>query len=259
MKKELVRYYNDMNTMKYVNFTQTDFDFFMAICSQVKNQNDKLVVLDYEYLMELTKWNKEKGLRRFNEQLISMSRKAASLSVVRRDGSGFQLFTLFAKFVGDTENKKLYVQVNTEFTYFLNNLQRNFTSFELEEYVGLNGKYPKMLYSQIKQRYNLRGKFWKIGVSELRELFVIPKSVETKKIYHLIIKPALDAVKTCRGMENLHLDILKDCKPGSPVKAYLFTWGDSSKVSDCLDNSNEGENPEDFFVIPECAYEIPFS
>ena len=77
MKKEVVKYDNDMNTVQFVNFTQVDFDLFMAICSQVKNKEAQQVVLSFDYLMSLIKWNKTIGINRFLDKLLNLRKKYA--------------------------------------------------------------------------------------------------------------------------------------------------------------------------------------
>ncbi len=238
-----VKYHNDMNYIRYVKFTQTDFDFFMAICSQVRNKGEREVEISYDDLMDLVQWDRSKGIRKFTRQLEGMSEKLLGLSITNRHYDGFDMVSVFTRFNASEQTKKLTVKVNQDSLYFLNDLRKNFTSIELKEYVELNGKYAKQIYSQIKQRYNLKDHFWQINISDLQKLLVVPETYPPKKLNSKIVFPAVETIRECKGLESLQLTIVKGRERGGPVEAYRFDWG-TGKEGETFDDT---ELPE---VIP---------
>ena len=107
-----VKYHNDMNYIRYVKFTQTDFDFFMAICSQVRNKGEREVEISYDDLMDLVQWDRSKGIRKFTRQLEGMSEKLLGLSITNRHYDGFDMVSVFTRFNASEQTKKLTVKVN---------------------------------------------------------------------------------------------------------------------------------------------------
>ena len=223
-KNEIVKYNNDMNTVRFINFKQIDFDLFMAVCSQMKNKADNVVVLQFDYIMDLIKWDRSTSLKRFELQLKGLSSKLGRLNIVQQDNDGFKQFNIFPTFEVSRTKRTLTVRVNPDLMYFLNNLRSNFTSMDLMEYVDLSGKYTKQIYAQLKQRYHLRDHFWQIDSDKFRELLVIPDSYETKTITQKILNPAVEALRHCKGFEDLTLEVIRDKAPGAPVKSYRFQW-----------------------------------
>lgn len=231
MGKEIVKYNNDMNALQFRNFTQTDFDFLMAICQQMNGLGTKEVELNYETIMDAISWqDAHQTIGEFHEQLDQLCSKLATIKGHFKDSKRFVIFSLFTRFDGSLETRTLKVKVNPDFAYILNNLGRDFTKIELKEFVGLDSKYAKTLYMQIRQRYKLKGHFWQPSLDEIRTLLDVPKKYTPKLITRDIINPATEIIKGCKGLAELQVEVLHARRRGNPVIGYRFTWTASDQI-----------------------------
>ena len=129
-------------------------------------------------------------------------------------------FNLFSTFRIIKSRKVLKVGVNEDFTWLLNNIAKEFTSFELQEYVSLDGIYAKALYRLLKQ-WKTQGKTPKYGVTELKELLSTP-DYAPKDVMKEVINPAVEEIKSSGAFENLWCEVVYARKRGKPVDGYIF-------------------------------------
>lgn len=239
MRKLEVRYNNDMNTVQFKNFTQIDYDLMLCVCFQMNGLGTKEVELNYETIMDLMHWDESNGIKEFQEEIFKISNKLADVKWVFKNEKRFKIFHLFETFEGDADKRTLKVRVNKDFAYILNDLQRDFTKIELKEYIQLNSKYAKTMYMQIKQRYRLNGHFWQPAIEEFKTVMDIPEKLKNKYIMDDIIKPTIEILKTCKGLSDLEVEVLKARRKGSPVMGYRFTWTPNGQIKGQMD-ADEG-------------------
>ncbi len=231
MANEVVKYDNFMNSLSFIGFETNDFNFLMAICARMRDLGEDEQTFNYDYLMELINWDKTQNIDLFHKELKRMNGKLLSINgTVDINPDEFVSFNLFQTFSASKRTRLLTVRVNKDFKFILNNITNNFTRLELKEYVSLDGRYPKQLYAQIKQRYKQRGHFWQPTVDELRQALSIPNTYTTKRIYTLILEPAVRTLKSCKGLGELELEVIKERRRGNPVKGYRFTWKASGQI-----------------------------
>ncbi len=230
MRKLEVKYNNDMNTLRFKEFTQTDYDLFLCVCYQMNGLGTREVEINYETLMDLMKWDEAKGIKLFQEEIFRVSDKLASIKGVFKNEKRFRIFNLFQSFDGDIERRTLRVQVSKDFMYILNDLQRDFTKIELKEYIQLDSKYAKTMYMQIRQRYKLNGHFWQPTIEEFKTVMDIPEKLKNKYIMDDIIKPTMEILRTCKGLKELECEPIKARRKGSPVMGYRFTWTPNGQI-----------------------------
>ena len=101
-------------------------------------------------------------------------------------------FNLFSTFTIVKSRKVLKIRVNPDVAWLLNNIAKEFTSFELQEYVALDGIYAKSLYRILKQ-WKMHGCTKKYSVSEFKELLSTP-DYEPKILMRDVIKPAVEEI-----------------------------------------------------------------
>lgn len=220
---EVVRYNNHINELSFKGFDEKDLDVFMAICSRMKNLGESKQVFDYDYLMDLTDFDKHQGIQAFHKSLQKMNRKLMqiNLTIVLKEGVEKDT-VLFPTFTRDLNKRTLTVQVDKDCLKLLNNLGRNFTRFELAEYVKLDGRYSKLIYQHLKQ-YRTSG-WWQVSLEELRQELAIPKSMPSMNITSKIIKPSVEVIKTSTGFKDLEVEVLRSNRRGRAVVGYEFRW-----------------------------------
>ena len=135
------------------------------------------------------------------KNIINVNRKLLALNFTFINGNVIEQFTLFNKFKVDGDTQILYVSVNEEFFFLLNQLTSNFTRFELKEFVTLKSSYAKEFYRRMKQ-FRSTG-FWKCNIEEFRNLLDIPEKYRIVDIDKYVLKPV---VKELGEKYNLQIE-----------------------------------------------------
>lgn len=220
---EVVKYNNQMNELSFKGFTEKDLDVFMAICSRMRDLGETKQVFDYDYLMDLINFDRSQNIKVFHQSLQKMNRKLMQINLTIALREGVEKDTvLFPEFVRDLNKRTLTVRVDKDCLNLLNNLGKNFTRFELAEYVKLDGRYAKLLYQHLKQ-YRKSG-WWQVSIDELRKELAIPQSIPARNITNKIIDPSIEVIKTSTGFKDLEVEVLRSNRRGRPVVGYEFRW-----------------------------------
>jgi plasmid replication initiation protein len=226
---EIVKYDNILNRISFTNFDENDFNLFMVLCSQMRDLGEEKPKFNYDYLMDLMNWDKTQRIDVFHEEIKKMADKlrviGASVDISDDEWVSFDLFPTLR---GNKKKRTLTVQINPEFKYILNDISKNFTRFELSEYVSLNGRYSKQLYQHLKQ-FRKTG-WWQVSIEDIRRELSIPDSMETRKIVNKVINPSVEVIKTCKGFGDLEVEVLRSSRRGRAVEGYKFTWTADKQV-----------------------------
>lgn len=226
---EIVKYDNILNHVSFRNFTENDFNLFMCLCARLRDLGDEKQVYDYAYLMDMIGWDKRQRIELFHDEIRRMTEKLRQIGgVIDVSPDEFVTFNLFETFRGNKQKRCLTVSVNPEFKYVLNDLTKNFTRFELREYVNLNGRYSKLLYQHLKQ-YRKTG-WWQVPLEELRHELSIPDSMPTMNIMSKVISPSMEIIRTCKGFGDLQVSVLRSSRRGRKVEGYKFSWTAEKQV-----------------------------
>ena len=220
---EVVKYDNILNHLSFRNFTENDFNLFMCLCARLRDLGDMEQVYDYDYLMDMIGWDKTQRIDVFHDEIKRMTDKIRQIGgVIDISPDEFVCFNLFDTFRGNKQKRHLTVSVNPKFKYVLNDLTKNFTRFELSEYVSLNGRYSKLLYQHLKQ-YRKTG-WWQVSLEDIRHELSIPDTYLNKHIMDKVIKPSIEVIKTCKGFADLKFEVIQSPRRGRAVEGYQFTW-----------------------------------
>ncbi|MCF0163592.1 MAG: replication initiation protein [Fusobacterium necrophorum] len=185
---EIVKYHNDLSnqiTIKTLN--ANELNFFMAICSKMKNQETNEVIFDFSQLKELVKWTSNDN-KDFVKSLANTNKKLIALNFQFEDERQLVQFVLFPTFRIDKDNKTLTVKVNEEFKFLLNNLSSNFTRFELENFTTLQSKYSKYLYKEL-MKFKSTG-YLIMTIEDFRNKLDIPVKYRMSEIDKKVLTPA---------------------------------------------------------------------
>lgn len=219
-ENNIVKYHNDLNSITFYKFGQIDFDLFMSICSHMADKGTAEIRISFDELRKISGFNSHWSEEKFISCLDSMNGKQL-LSQGRIETEKYiDRFNIFRKMRIDKEQRFLYVQADEDYLYILNELKRNFTRFELQEFVGLDSKYSKTLYRLLKQ-FRTTG-LYRVSLEEFKRLLSIPKSYSNKYISDKIIKPSISSLSKSFG--NLSFKVLYEAKRGRPVRGYEFTF-----------------------------------
>lgn len=221
MSKEILKYSNKLNSIPLKNFEKVDLNFFYAICAKVREKGSELVEIPLDEIKVMTEY-KPTSVERFKSDLVRMNEKLRSCHGIYETDDEIVQFNLFSTFTIVKSRKVLKIRVNPDVAWLLNNIAKEFTSFELQEYVSLDGIYAKALYRLLKQ-WKTHGCTKKYGVSELKELLSIP-DYETRRFLDKVINPAIEEINKSGAFKNLRCEVIKAKKRGRPVEGYIFRF-----------------------------------
>ncbi len=219
MANEVVQYNNDFNQIGLRNFNSTELDILMAIFARMKNKELEILEFDFDYLKKLTKW-KDNTASSFHKALENVYDKLISIRFKIGNKRKFTKFVLFTKYTIDIEKQIIQIGLNTEFRWVLNEIAKNFTKFELEEFVDFKSSYTKEFFRRIKQ-FNT-GK-WDVSLEDFKHQLNIPETYNINDIDKRIIKPILKELE-----KKYYLKVEKKYKKngkGRPsVVGFIFKY-----------------------------------
>lgn len=216
---ELVKYHNYLNALQFKGFTATDYNLLMFLCAEMRDQEENKMVFSFSEIREVIQARKC-SVDEFVKILESMNDKLIKVNAKIREGNKIIAFVLFPTYEIDPDTRTLTVGVNEQFRFILNELTKNFTQFELQEFVELNSKYSKVLYRLLKQ-YRSVGEYH-VKVDELRKLLGSPESYTNKQLMQFVIMPAVKELQ--KDFLLLNCETTRARIKGRPVTAYHFSF-----------------------------------
>lgn len=222
---EVVKYDSYMNSLKFTGFTTTDFDFLMLLCSKMRDKNVTELTIPFEDLRQKTGYTRT-SIQKFRTDLERMNEKLMRVTCKLKTETRTLMFVLFPTFDINLENQTLTVCVNEKFKFILNELVKNFTRFDLNEFIRLDSKYSKSLYRLLKQ-FKSTGKL-EIRLDEFRRKMDIPSTYTNRDVMSKVINPSLKELQDY--FSNLQCTVQYARKRGRPVTGYLFTFQPEERV-----------------------------
>ena len=244
-----VLYKNQINDIAFKKFKEADYNLFFAIVSRavdnIQRGNNQEITLDYSTIKKLAGFTKHITNKDFWVKCLKpMVDKLLDCHCSFENDSEAHIFTIFTTFKADHKAAKLTVKVNEDFYYLLSDFDMSkggFTKLELKRFVGLESKYTKTLYRNLR-RFKATGKY-KIKADDLREIYDIPKTYKHSDIMKRVINPSIKELS--KDFKNLKCDTHNAPKQGAPVDMYIFTFVPVPKTK------KETEGQSDLFQAAE--------
>ena len=192
---EIVKYDNYMNSLKFTGF-----------------------IIPFDELRQKAAYTRT-SIQQFRTDLERMNEKLMRVTCKLKTETKTIMFVLFPTFEIDVEQQTLTVAVNEHFRFILNELVKNFTRFDLNEFVKLDSKYSKTLYRLLKQ-FKTTGKY-ETRLDDFRKRMDCP-AYSTKYMMDKIIKPSLEELQ--HYFTDLKCTVQYAHKRGRPVEGYVFTF-----------------------------------
>lgn len=176
---EIVVYRNDFNTVNLGDFTKNELNFLMAVLVKMYGKESNTVIFTFEELRKLSNWRR-KDKKEFINGLDSTNDKLMLKKIRMINESKKKKFILFPMFEIDEKEETLTVEISSHFINLLNNLKKDFTEFELENFTHLKSKYSQLIYKQLMQFKSTGNRIFKL--KDFVEVISIPDSYCEKKI-----------------------------------------------------------------------------
>lgn len=223
MKNEVVKYHNDLNTVPMRNWSSEEMNFFFSILSKMRDKGTETVEFTGDELKELaeyTDWN----LPRFIKTMDKLGEHIASIRYKERTSNSFKIMNLFSLFQvdwnDDMSDLKVNVAVTENYSYIVNKLQVEFTSYELAEFTQIRSTYAKAMYRLLKQWRTVGKKYF--SIDEFKQLLDMPIYYTPSEIDKNVLKHINKELPTY--FKNLNVKKVKSNKRGTPVIGYEFTF-----------------------------------
>ena len=202
MANEVVIYNNDLNTIVFRNFTDIELRLFFAVCSKLRDKGSQEVTFTFDQLKELTKEKRHFTAKEYSDVMQSMYHKLIHLSYMYDDGHDIAgEFHIFEGYERSLQQQTFTISVSERYLYLFNELTANFTRFELQDMMSLQGKYAKHLFRLLKQ-WRTVGHF-SILIKDLRVLLDVPETYETKSITDRVLNPSVNKLRKLHSFRNL--------------------------------------------------------
>lgn len=232
----IVKYNNQFNQVALRNFSSQELDLLISISSKVREKGTEIIEFSFFELKKYINLKSKHSNVEFMKNIINVNRKLLALNFTFINGNVIEQFTLFNKFKVDGDTQILYVSVNEEFFFLLNQLTSNFTRFELKEFVTLKSSYAKEFYRRMKQ-FRSTG-FWKCNIEEFRNLLDIPEKYRIVDIDKYVLKPV---VKELGEKYNLQIEKKYGFNGGrgrSRVIGFEFRFNTEKKIKENISSNN---------------------
>lgn len=227
LMNKVVKYDNYMNSLSFKKFKSVELDLLMTLCNRLRDKGVNSVTFPFSELKNLSGDTKHSN-KEFIDSLKNMNRKLMEITCeVEFDGK-IIMFVLFPTFEIDIRKETLTICVNERFKFILNELTKNFTRFDLKDFVSLGSKYSKNLFKILKQ-FRTTG-IYETNINDFRDRMGCPESYSNKYVMDLIIKPSLNELKNY--FQNLECETKYARKRGKPVTGYIFTFAPENRSSD---------------------------
>ena len=226
---EIVKYHKDFEKkLVFRNFTASELNFLMAICTKVRDKKENEVIFTFEELKKISKWVKTDN-KSFIKSLQSTNKKLMSLVFEmpneEAEAGGVTQFVLFPTFDIFPTTKILKVAVNTKFAYLLNNLSNNFNQYELEEFASLKSVYSKLLYKELMLFKDTGYRIFKI--EDFRRKLDIPEKYRMSNINQKVLTPIKEDLEHI--FSNFEIVKIKNGREIVQIR-FNFTYGNIKPV-----------------------------
>ena len=222
-KTDIVKYNNVLNKLNMGKLEEKELELFFALCLELKNKETDEVFINITDFKN--KYNMGRSNQRFEKYMEIVLEKFLETKMVIKTAKTLELGNFFRKFKLEFETNTLYVQLDNDYKFILNNLVEMYTQFSFKQYQELKSKYAKRLMPKLSQwngtkkieykkndLYEILGasESYKNDISSFNKRILKPATSELKKIfYNLKVKPIKNTNKS--------------------INSYLFTWNDKPK------------------------------
>lgn len=263
---EIVKYHNDLSNQIIIKtLNANELNFFMAICSKMRDKETEEIVFTFKNLKELVKWTSNDN-KDFIKSLENTNRKLIALNFRFEDEIEIVQFVLFPTFTINKDMKTLTVAVNKKFAFLLNNLSSNFTRFELENFTILQSKYSKYLYKEL-MKFKSTG-YMIMSIEEFRNKLDIPIKYRMSEINKFVLKPIeqeipnvlkgfkIDKIKKGKSIEKIEFCFTPIKK--ETLKSEIIEVEEEKVIDSVNENINPAFQLEKYFKItfPDVNYTI---
>ena len=189
MGNEIVKYNNDFNNQALRNFSSEELNLLVTFFHKLKERGTDVLEYSFYELKKLIMLEKNMTVKEFTNTIMNVNKKLLSLNYTYRENNTIVQMAIFKTFKINLDEQILMISLNEDFRFLLNDFNKEWTRFELEEFVNLKSSYVKEFYRRMKQ-FRKTG-FWRCSIDEFRYLMDIPENYKITNIDTRVLKPIM--------------------------------------------------------------------
>lgn len=197
MAGEIVKYDNRLNNISFSGTGITDnlLKLFFTIVCKAKDNGTKDIIITFDEMKKLTKEKSHYTELQYKELVMNLYHVLLNLRIKFDSGEYFGEYNVFAGYNGaingiNDSGPCVVVHVTEPALQLFNSIEKNFTRFELEEFIALPGVYSKHLYRLLKM-YRHLGKYT-VSMDDLKAYMDIPAGYHTRDITRRVLDPSVE-------------------------------------------------------------------
>lgn len=237
MAKEVVKYNNQLNQISFSgsNITDNLLKLFFTIVAKIRNNGTEEVEISFDELKQLTADKTHYTNQEYKDLILKLYGILLRLTIKFDDGITFGEQHIFIGYESSLKDEVIRIKCTEAAQKLFNDIEYNFTRFELKEFVNLPGIYTKQLYRLLKQYRHLGN--CSILIKDLRSFLDIPEKYQTREITRRIITPSINTLsKEIKEFEDLRFEYGYKGKFAIRVK---FTWTPEKRYKYSAEKSND--------------------
>lgn len=250
-KSDIVKYNNVLNKLNMGKLEEKELELFFALCLELKEKGTDEVFINIADFKN--KYNMGRSNQRFEKYMEIVLEKFLETKMVIKTAKTLELGNFFRKFKLEFETNTLYVQLDSDYKFILNNLVEMYTQFSFKQYQELKSKYAKRLMPKLCQwqgtkkiEYKKDDLFEILGVSENYKK-------DLGNFRKRILKPATDELK--KVFYNLKVTPLKN--RSAKIDGYSFVWSNKPKEIEVAEEVKTLEISKKLKIILDEAIKNP--
>ena len=240
MGNEIVKYNNDFNNQALRNFSSEELNLLVTFFHKLKEKGTDVLEYSFYELKKLIMLEKNMTVKEFTNTIMNVNKKLLSLNYTYRENNTIVQMAIFKTFKINLDEQILMISLNEDFRFLLNDFNKEWTRFELEEFVNLKSSYVKEFYRRMKQ-FRKTG-FWRCSIDEFRYLMDIPENYKITNIDTRVLKPIM---RELGEKYNLKIEKKYGFSGGrgrSRVTGFEFKFSTEKKVDIVVVTEKEDNN-----------------
>lgn len=250
-KNDIVKYNNVLNKLNMGKLEEKELELFFALCLELKNKETDEVFINITDFKN--KYNMGRSNQRFEKYMEIVLEKFLETKMVIKTAKTLELGNFFRKFKLEFETNTLYVQLDSDYKFILNNLVEMYTQFSFKQYQELKSKYAKRLMPKLCQWQGTKKIEYK--KDDLFEILGVTENYKKDlgNFRKRILKPATDELK--KVFYNLKVTPLKN--RSAKIDGYSFVWSNKPKEIEVAEEVKTLEISKKLKIILDEAIKNP--
>ena len=250
-KNDIVKYNNVLNKLNMGKLEEKELELFFALCLELKNKETDEVFINITDFKN--KYNMGRSNQRFEKYMEIVLEKFLETKMVIKTAKTLELGNFFRKFKLEFETNTLYVQLDNDYKFILNNLVEMYTQFSFKQYQELKSKYAKRLMPKLCQWQGTKKIEYK--KDDLFEILGVTENYKKDlgNFRKRILKPATDELK--KVFYNLKVTPLKN--RSAKIDGYSFVWSNKPKEIEVAEEVKTLEISKKLKIILDEAIKNP--